>query len=215
MVNLNIKNIPTVEFLGGSSTLILGPETLASSFLDATIYKFALQHQLGWLYPEAVRYRNLFDIDDEGNVFRSDSEELFLEVPREIFYQTMGKKICYGGSFVFVKGVNAELVEKFDNQNFDGSKEKHNKFIEQMSSRDEDMMIAIEEYDDEYPPFDEFGNVNQISWLRDYAMYAESFSKRNNLDVFLSLEWNKPESDLPSPFLGLFDRIYKFERNRK
>lgn len=213
MIDINIRCIPEVQFIGGSSTLILGSEELASSFLDATIHKFSLRHNMRWLFPETITCRNLFNLDDDENTAWADSTELFLEKPREIFYQVMGKKICFGGDLVFVKGVTAELVEKFDNQNLDGFKERHRKYIEKMISRNKDLIIGYEEYEDEYPEFDEFGNLNEISWLRDYAMYADDFSKRNNVDVFLSLEWNKPKSHFPSSFWGLFDRIYKFERS--
>ena len=215
MNDINIRNIPDVQFLGGSSTLILGSEELACSFLDVTIFKYSLRHDMRWLWPETITYRSLLDIDEDENVSRSDSSELFLEIPREIFYQSLGKKICFGGDFILVKGVTAELVEKFDNQNSDGYKERYDKYIEQMIAKDKDLVIDYEEYEDEYPPLDDFGNINKISWLRDYAMYAETFSKRHSVDVFLNLEWNKPKSHLPSIFWGLFDRIYKFERMRK
>ncbi len=212
MVEINTKYIPNVEFLGGSSSLILGSEELAGSFLNETIYKYSLQHGIRWLCPETIKYRSLLNIDEDANVFWSESSEAFLEIPREIFYQTLGKKIFFGGDIVFVKGVTSELVEKFNNQNSDGYKERYKKYIEQMIMRNNELDIEYEEYEDEYPNFDEFGNINKISWLSDYAMYADNFSKRHNVDVFLNLEWNSPKSHLPSLFLGLFDRIYKFRR---
>lgn len=214
MVSLDISRIPTVRFLSGSSTLILGSDSLAASFLNQTVYKSSVNQSLGWIYPETILYRSAsFMNDSEYN--SQDPGDPFLYCPREIFYQTMGKRICFGGEFVFVRGITTELVEKFDNQNQDGYKEKFQKAFEEFLKNNEDGIIEYEEFEDEYPPFDEFGNVNDISWLREYAMRAEEFSKRNNMDVFLSLEWNKRKADLPSPFWGIFDRIYKFEKKAK
>lgn len=214
MVSLDISRIPAVQFLGGSSTLILGPDDLASSFLNETIYKSSVNQHLRWIYPETIYYRSMSFMNDSENNSPAPDDP-FLSCPREIFYQTVGKRICFGGEFVFVRGITTELVEKFDNQNHDGYKEKHRKAFEEYLKNNSDDITGYEEYEDEYPLLDEFGNINKISWLSEYAMYAEEFSRRNNMDVFLSLEWNKPKSHFPSPFWGVFDRIYKFEKKGK
>lgn len=214
MVSLDISRIPTVRFLSGSSTLILGPDALASSFLNQTVYKSSVNQSLSWICPETILYRSTSFMND-SEYDSQDPGDPFLYCPREIFYQTTGKRICFGGDFVFVRGITTELVEKFDNQNKDGYKEKFQKAFEEFLKNNEDGIIEYEEYEDEYPPLDEFGNINDISWLREYAMRAEEFSKRNNIDVFLSLEWKKRKADLPPPFWGIFDRIYKFEKKGK
>ena len=214
MVNLDISRIPTVRFLSGSSTLILGSDSLVASFLNQTVYKSSVNQSLRWIYPETIFYRSVHFMNDSENDSPAP-EDPFLHCPREIFYQTVGKRICFGGDFVFVRGITSELVEKFDNQNQDGFKEKYQKAFEEFLKNNDDGFIEYEEYEDEYPPLDEFGNVNDISWLREYAMRAEEFSRRNNIDVFLSLEWKKSQADLPSPFWGIFDRIYKFEKKGK
>ena len=121
MVSLDISRIPTVRFLGGSSTLILGSESLSGSFLNQTVCKSSVNQNLGWICPETIFYRSIsFMNDSEYN--SQDPGEPFLHCPREIFYQTTGKRICLGGDFVFVRGITSELVEKFDNQNHDGYK---------------------------------------------------------------------------------------------
>ena len=214
MVSLDTSRIPTMRFLGGSSTLILGSESLSGSFLNQTVCKSEVNQNLRWICPETIFYRSM-GFMDASESDSSSPEDPFLHCPREIFYQTVGKRICFGGELVFVRGITSELVEKFDNQNNDGYKERHQKAFEEFLKNNEDGNIEYEEYEDEYPPLDEFGNINQISWLREYAMHAEGFSKRNGVDVFLNLEWNKSKEDLPSPFWGIFDRIYKFERKYK
>lgn len=214
MISLDISRIPAVRFLGGSSTLIWGSESLSGSFLTQTIDKSEVNRNLRWICPETIFYRSTSFINEPG-YSSQDPGEPFLHCPREIFYQTVGKRICVGGDLVFVRGITGELVEKFDNQNTDGYKEKHRKAFEEFLKKNKECIIEYEEFEDEYPPLDEFGNVNKISWLREYAMYAEEFSRRNNVDVFLNLEWKKSEADFPAPFWGIFDRIYKFERKYK
>lgn len=59
--------------------------------------------------------------------------------------------------------------------------------------------------------FDGFDEVTYPSWLREYAMRAETFSRKFRVDVFLSLEWNKPKDLLPRPFWLVFDRIFEIE----
>ena len=214
MVSLDTSRISTVRFLGGSSTLLLGSESLSGSFLNQTVCKAEVNQNLSWICPETVLYRST-SFMNESEYNAQDPGDPFLYCPREIFYQTTGKRICFGGDLVFVRGITDELVEKFDNQNKDGYKERYQKAFEDFLKNNDEGIIEYEEYEDEYPPFDEFGNINEISWLREYAMRAEEFSRRNNVDVFLNLEWKKSASDFPSPFWGIFDRIYKFERKYK
>lgn len=211
MIDINANCAFKAKFLAGSSSLIFGTEQAAGNFLQELLSDAINKHNLRWLCPQTIMYKTLRTPNETEKCGYKESTKEFLENPREIFYQTIGRRICFGGELVFIKGITTELIDSFDNQNLDGWKNSQKQIIDEILAENSDQDIEYEEYEDEYPLFDEFGNVNQISWLREYAMYADEFGRRNKMDVFLNLDWDKTRKDLPSMFWGLFDRIYKVQ----
>jgi hypothetical protein len=209
MFDTNSQNFPPVRLCGGSSTLLLGDETAAHEFyhrVTTNLYKEL--GEIGYLCPEIFDYEDWrissLPYDDEQKKTAAKS----LNSPREILYQTLGKKICFGGDLIYFGGVTFDLVEKYNSQE-----------LKSIYRREELALVCNEsgelEYTGvlEYPEFDDFGNPTKISWLAEYALRAEEFSKSSKADLFLNLEWNRPRSELPTPFWLLFDRIYEIKGN--
>ncbi len=204
------EKIPIVHFLGGSSTLVLGNSDIALNYFCCISDYLRSTENIGWLYPQVTTFRNQQDICEVGADEWMKNTEKFLEPPREILYQALGKMICIGGKLLFLSGVTSELVEKYDSQDLTPAP-RINKAKTNSDSFFEDECEGGEEYAPEYPEFDEFGDPTQISWLREYAFRAEDFSRSQEADLFLSLEWNKPYTELPTPFWLVFDRIYEIK----
>ncbi len=205
MLDINSVRIPRLRYSGGSSTLILGNKDDASQLFSAIASNIYQTERIYGHYPEVIRY--ICPPSDQSEPIPAKwlkNLGHFLESPREMIYQTYGKMIVFGGKLLFVLGVTDQLVDKFDSQNLG--------FVE----NDEEVKTDTEDnececYEDEYPALDEFGNPNDISWLREYALRAEEFSQSQQVDLFLNLEWNKSKDELPSPFWLLFDRIYEIK----
>ena len=173
--------------------MILGDEELASQFFSVIAYNIHNTDRISGHYPEVKKYIDPEYVYKTGSEKWSRNAGYFLESPREMLYQTLGKMIVLGGKLIFILGVTSELVEKFDNQNLASAKDVVKAKISgeynehEYSPSDE----YDDEYEDEYPELDEFGNPNEISWLREYALHAEDFSRSQKADLFLNLEWNR------------------------
>jgi hypothetical protein len=205
------EKIPIVRFMGGSSTLVLGNADIALNYFWCIADYLRSTENIGWLCPQVTTFSNQQNIYEVGTDEWMKNTEKFLEPPREILYQALGQMICIGGKLLFLSGVTGELVEKYDNQNLTPAP-RVNKAKTNSDSFFENEYES--EYAPEYPEFDEFGDPTQISWLREYAIRAEDFSRSQEADLFLNLEWNKPISELPTPFWLVFDRIYEIEHNK-
>lgn len=224
MTNIYYQNFQQIQFLCGSSTLVLGQEAPASRFFSEIVNLYAAQG-LRRYYPEVIHYG--WPVDSPGIRYEEYLKiaEKILVPPREILYQPLGRMFCFGGELILLTGVTDDLVEKYNNQDLtpkpyyvDPQMGDGKTKIYGCAMNEKDYLTALEEQEyynslnqPEYPQFDEFGNPTEISWLREYALRAEDFSQRQKVDLFLNLSWNKPRTELPSPFWLLFDRIYEIE----